>query len=177
MEIHRYERAWLAASLVLIVLFIGTVAYGALGPSVAMVDAEGGTVDPAALDDHPRFSDPGVYQTGEDEYAAYVIARRFAFQPGSTDPIRVPEGSTVTFYITSPDVVHGFSLAGTNVNTMVLPGQVTKVTVDFEETGEYGVVCHEYCGEAHHEMAGTLVVVPSGEFDLPEERDVSGGGS
>lgn len=173
MEIHRYERAWLAASLVLIVLFIGTVAYGAIGPSIAMVDAEGGTVEPAALDDHPRFSEPGVYRTGDGEYDAYVIARQFSFQPGSTDPIRVPAGSEVTFHVTSPDVVHGFALVGTNVNTMVVPGQVTQVTVTFEETGEHGVVCHEYCGSAHHTMAGTLEVVPPGEFSLAEERDLT----
>jgi cytochrome c oxidase subunit 2 len=118
-----------------------------------------------------------VYRTGDGEYDVYVIARQFNFQPGSTDPIRLPAGSEVTFYVTSPDVVHGFALVGTNVNTMVLPGQVTRVTVGFDRPGEYGVVCHEYCGSGHHTMAGTLEVVPAGEFDLDEERDLTGGES
>jgi cytochrome c oxidase subunit 2 len=71
----------------------------------------------------------------------------------------------VTFYVTSEDVVHGFSLAGTNVNTMVIPGQIGKFTVEFEETGTYGALCNEYCGAQHHQMAGEVEVVERSEFE------------
>lgn len=168
MEIHRYEKLWLVASLLLIVGFIATVTYGALGVGVEMVGDEGGTVDAVDPTASPNFEEPGVYRTGENEYAVYVIARQFAFQPGTGEPIRVPAGSTVTFYITSTDVIHGFEVAGTNVNVMAIPGQIAKITVRFEEPATYGIVCNEFCGAGHHTMAGQLIVVPASEYDRGE---------
>jgi len=70
----------------------------------------------------------------------------------------VPVGSTVTFYVTSADVQHGFKLEGTNINVMVLPGQVTKMTATFNQKGTFPFVCTEYCGVGHQNMFGTLVV-------------------
>ena len=162
MHIHQYEKLWLGMSLVLIVGFIATITYGAVGVGVTMVDDSGGTVDPNALDEHPEFSDPGVEKVGENEYEAYVVARQFIFQP---DPIVVPANSTVTFYVTSADVIHGFAVVGTNANTMVIPGEVAEITVEVNEPGEYGIVCHEYCGDGHHTMEGILRVVPEGEYN------------
>jgi cytochrome c oxidase subunit 2 len=82
--------------------------------------------------------------------------------------IEVPANSEVTFYITSRDVTHSFSVVGTNVNTMVIPGEISQMTVQFDEPGEYGILCNEYCGEFHHTMEGKLNVVPEDEFDLTE---------
>jgi cytochrome c oxidase subunit 2 len=168
MEIHRFEKLWVALSLLLIVGFIGTVTFGAVGAGVKMVDESGGTVDPNGLNDHPRFGEPGTYQTGQNEYAVYVISRQFLFEPGTNEPIRVPADSRVTFHITSSDVIHGFEVAGTNINTMAIPGQVARVTVEFEEARNYGIVCHEYCGAAHHTMEGQLQVVPQSEFSAAD---------
>ncbi len=165
MEIHRYEAAWIGVSLLLIVGWIATVTYGAVGVGITMVGDEAQIEepsDPAASED---FREPGVYQTGPDEYAVYVVARQFLFEPGTSEAITVPAGSTVTLYVTSADVIHGFQLVGTNVNAMVIPGQVTKMTVEFEEPGTYGILCNEYCGAAHHAMEGRLEVVPPEEYD------------
>ena len=167
MEIHRYEKIWTAASLLMIIGFIATITYGTVFVGVAMVDDSGGTIDASALDEHPEFSDPGVRATTEDGERtadAYVVARQYLFQPGTAEPITVPANTPVTFHVTSADVTHGFSVVGTNVNTMVIPGQVAEITVEFSETGDYGVVCHEYCGAGHHDMAGTIQVVPRSEF-------------
>jgi len=169
MEIHRFEKLWIAASLVLIVAFIGTVTYGAVGVPVKMVDDDGGQVDPNNLEDTQFSRDNlGVHEVGPNEYEVYVLAQRFSFRPGSGEPIRVPAGSTVTFYVTSSDVIHGFEVAGTNLNTMVIPGQVTEVTVEFDEPGRYGIICNEYCGAAHHAMEGRLIVVPRSQYDGEE---------
>jgi cytochrome c oxidase subunit 2 len=168
MEIHRYEKLWTAAALLLIVGFIATVTYGAVGPGVKMVDDSGGTVDVDNLD-QTEFSDPGVRKVGANEYEVYVLSRQFLFQPGTTQPIRVPANSRVTFYITSADVIHGFEVAGTNINTMAIPGQVSEITVRFDEPGEYGIVCHEYCGAGHHTMEGQLVVVPQDQFSMEDQ--------
>lgn len=166
MNIHTFEKIWLVMALVLIVTFIGTITYGAVGAGVVMVSDSGGTVDPSALGDDDRFDDPRVEQVGENEYEAYVVARQFIFQPGT---IEVPENSKVTFYVTSADVIHGFDVIGTNINIMAIPGQVAEVTVEFDEPGEYGIICHEYCGDGHHDMEGKLVVVPDEEFGGDDE--------
>jgi cytochrome c oxidase subunit 2 len=170
MEIHRYEKAWFVAGMVLIVGFIATIAYGAVGPGIAMVDDSGGTIDTEAVaggnyDRIDGFREPGVYETGENSYDVYVVAQRFAFVPGTAEAIRVPAGSEVTFHVASADVMHGFSVEGTNVNTMVVPGQVAEVTARFDEAERYGLICHEYCGAGHHDMAGIVEVVPASQFE------------
>jgi len=174
MELHRYETIWLAGALALIVAFIGTVVYGSVGAGVTMVEDDGGTIDAdtvadGSFEETATFRDPGVYRSGPNEYDVYVVARQFAFEPGSREPLRLPAGSRVTFHVTSADVVHGFNLVGTNVNTMVIPGQVATMSVDFEERADYGMVCHEYCGAAHHTMAGTIEVVPRAQYDAATE--------
>jgi len=171
MDIHRYESVWVVVSVVLIVAWIATVTYGAVGPGIAMVDESGGEADAShiANEEYDRvegFEPPGIYESDDgDGYEAYVVAYQFGFEPGSNEPITVPRGAEVTFYVTSQDVVHGFQLAGTNVNTMVIPGQIAEFTVEFDETGTHGLLCNEYCGAQHHEMAGQVAVVPRSEFE------------
>jgi len=165
MEIHAYEKLWLGAGLLLIVGFIGTVTYGAVGAGVEMIGDDGETVDPDALGDHPKFGDPGVYESEPGEYDVYVIAQQFSFRPGTGDAIEVPADSTVTFHVTSADVIHGFEVVGTNANTMAIPGEVATFTVEVDEPREYGILCNEYCGAAHHAMEGTMRVVPENEFN------------
>lgn len=171
MNIHNYEKIWLMAAILLIVGFISTVTYGATAVGVDMISDDGGTVNASALDEDPRFSEPRVEQVGDNEYEAYVIAQQFIFRP---DPITVPANSTVTFFVTSPDVIHGFEIVGTNANAMVVPGQVTELTVNFNEPGEYGLLCHEYCGAGHHTMEGSVVVQPQDEFNQSDAANQSG---
>lgn len=168
MEVHRFEKLWALTSVLLIVGFIATIAYGAVFIGVEMVDASGGQIQADALDEHPKFSDPGVYQTGPNAYAVYIVAEQFQFRPGTQEPIRLPADAEITLHVTSGDVVHGFYVTGTNVNTMVIPGQIAELQVTFDEPGTYGVVCHEYCGAAHHEMAGQIVVVPPSQYEGPD---------
>ncbi|MCU4751290.1 cytochrome c oxidase subunit II [Halobacteria archaeon AArc-curdl1] len=165
MRIHVYERLWLVASMILIVAFIATVTYGTVGLGITMVDDREETLSPGDIDEDERFEDPRIEQVGENEFEAYVVAMTFLFQP---DPIEVPANSEVTFYVTSRDVIHSFTVVGTNTNTMVIPGEVSVMTVEFDEPGEYGIICNEYCGVGHHDMEAELIVVEEDEFDLTE---------
>jgi len=180
MEVHRFEKIWTAAALLLIVGFISTIVYGAVGPGVTMVEDDGGTTDQAdvsaALADELDWSQvenfeaptPKAQHVSGDKYEAYVVTKQFAFQPGTGQPLRVPAGSTVTLYVTSPDVLHGFEMVGTNVNLIIMPGQISEITVEFDEPGTYSMVCSEYCGAAHHVMEGRVEVVPQSQFDSTE---------
>ncbi|WP_440766948.1 cytochrome c oxidase subunit II [Natronorubrum sp. DTA7] len=165
MNIHTYEKVWLVAAMVLIVGFIATITYGSVGLGITMVGDQQPTIEPSEISDDERFGEPRVEHVGENEYEAYVVAQTFAFYP---DPIEVPANSEVTFYVTARDVIHSFSVVGTNINTMVIPGEISEMTVEFDEPGEYGIVCNEYCGPGHHNMEGQLHVVPEDEFDMTE---------
>jgi cytochrome c oxidase subunit 2 len=162
MEIHRYEKLWFTVSLLLIIGFIATVSFGAAGVGIKMISDDGGTVDPNSLGEHERFGNTGVHHVSGDHYEVNIVAYHPAFVPGQ---IEIPAGSTVDFYLTSGDVIHGFEIVGTNVNTMIVPGQVSEFTVEFDDPGTYGYICHEYCGPQHHIMEGQLRVVPEDEWE------------
>lgn len=166
MHIHKFERFWIKLSFGIIAIFIATVVYGFVALDLKVIGAEN-TVDPQNLQDTP-FANPGVRKVVKDgvtEYEVYIQTLQFAYLPGTSKPITVPANTRITFYITSPDVLHGFDVAGTNLNTMSIPGQVAKFTTIFPEARSYGVVCNEYCGPAHHVMEGKINVVPKSEFD------------
>lgn len=166
MHIHKFERFWINLSFVLIAFFIATVVYGFISMDLKVI-GDYQTIDPQKVN-QTEFGQPGVRKitkNGETEYEVYVQTIQFAFLPGTSSPITVPANSKVTFYITSPDVLHGFEVAGTNLNTMSIPGKVAKLTTIFPEEKTYALVCNEYCGPAHHVMEGKIEVVPKSQFD------------
>jgi len=153
MKIHIYEKAWMVGSLGVLVAFAAAI----LGSAVAQglhPPSHVETIDPTTAGSDPRFSATGVHQT-TDGAEVIVLAQVWAFIPAE---IRVPAGKKITFRLTSPDLVHGFQVVGTNVNVMVVPGYVSQVTSTFERPGEYLIACNEYCGVGHHMMAGKLIV-------------------
>lgn len=149
-----YERRWMVISLVLLIAFMVTVTIAgfALGFQVPGNESR---VDPRTVADSPPWSEPGLRDLGNGEYTAYVIARQYLYEPRN---ITVPVGSSVTFYVTSVDVQHGFKLQDTNVNMQVVPGEVSKLTVEFDEPGEFNYICNEFCGIGHAAMFGSVVV-------------------
>jgi cytochrome c oxidase subunit 2 len=70
----------------------------------------------------------------------------------------------VKFRLTSADVIHGFLLPSTNVNTMVVPGFIAEVRTSFSRPGVYNMPCHEFCGSGHHGMWAHVKVVPKEQF-------------
>jgi len=86
--------------------------------------------------------------------------------------VKVPAGTPVKFRLSSADVVHGFILVDTNVNTMVVPGFVAEVRTSFATPGEYRMPCDEFCGLGHQGMWARVVVVPRDQFPklTPEQR-------
>ena len=43
-------------------------------------------------------------------------------------------------------------------NTMLVPGYISQFTMVFTRTGDYLIVCHEFCGNGHHAMFGRIIV-------------------
>lgn len=153
-HIPRYERIWLIVGSATLVIFLGLFGFMAVGmnlnPPGHMM-----TIDPQAVTVTPPFNNLGVRKLGLDDYEVTMIAQMFMFQP---DTINVPTGAEIRFQVTSPDVVHGLEIPGTNVNMMVIPGHITEFVYTFKEPGEYLIVCNEYCGMGHQIMMGKVNV-------------------
>ncbi len=164
LHIDRYEAGWMRIAFFVIVVFviavvISSVSYGVQVPGVTA------RIDPAAVMTPPSpFADPQLREIAPGKYELYVRAQTWSFIPlDPLNPLRLPTGSEVTFYATSLDVQHGFKIIGTNVNMMVLPGQISSLKTRFEQPGTYDVVCHEYCGSGgtmigHHTMYGRIII-------------------
>ncbi|WP_010251361.1 cytochrome c oxidase subunit II [Myroides injenensis] len=110
---------------------------------------------PSCIPYNPGYQKSEIKQIDDDYFEVYIVAKMWAFDPGE---IIVPPGSTIDFYLTSQDVVHGFNIERKATNIMAIPGAVNKVTVKFDDYGTYRIVCHEYCGIGHHNMMGKVLV-------------------
>jgi cytochrome c oxidase subunit 2 len=154
MKMHRYEEIWLAISFGILIIFMLVVGYQTFALGMGPPSHKE-TIDPQKVDETAPFDNPGVFQTGDNEYEVVMVLQTFGFTPSN---IEVPVGATVTFTMTSKDVVHGFQVVGTNLNAMVMPGHIQKTTQTFKEPGEYLVLCNEYCGIGHQMMSTTIIV-------------------
>ena len=154
--IYLYELAWILPSIAIPVGMLAALTVTAFGAGIHLPSVAG-RVDPAKLNETPPFDKPAVVQVAPDHYMVYLTGQIWTFSPNE---IRVPVGSRVTFMATSRDVVHGLMIHGANVNTMLLPGQIALVSTRFDRAGEFPMLCHEYCGIAHHTMWGKVIVEP-----------------
>jgi Heme/copper-type cytochrome/quinol oxidases, subunit 2 len=157
MNIDFYERIWMWAAGVIIAIFIvvigaSTVAYGLHPPSHIE------TIEPSKIFTDPRFSKLGAVEMPDGTIEVQMVAIMFAFAPNE---VRVPAGRPIRFRLTSADVTHGFMIARTNANTMLVPGYISQFTTVFPRPGDYLVVCHEFCGNGHHVMSGRIIVEES----------------
>ncbi len=76
----------------------------------------------------------------------------------------VKAGQPVEFRVTSEDVNHGFAIYDERLQivaqTQAMPGYVNRLRHTFTEPGRYRILCLEYCGLVHHDMAAELLVTP-----------------
>jgi cytochrome c oxidase subunit 2 len=154
MHIHRSEKIWLGLGAATLVIFLGIIGAAAVSDGIAPA-SHVQTIDPTKVAQTPPFVDPGVHRLADGSYEADIVGHIFAFTPAK---ISVPVGAKVTFFATSPDVVHGFFIADTDVNMMLIPGWVSSATHVFAKPGTYLLMCNEYCGVGHHFMSGTIEV-------------------
>jgi cytochrome c oxidase subunit 2 len=175
MKIDLYEKIWMWGVGVVLAAFFATTAISAIGGAVHP-PSHVETIDPTTVLTDPRFRRQGISVDESGRIHARVVGLTFAWLPRE---MTVPAATPVTFHITSTDVTHGFQIIRTNGQSMVIPGYVSQFTTQFDEPGEYVVVCNEYCGVGHHTMAGRLHVVPPAAWREPSASAsaISAGGS
>ncbi len=162
------ERRWaivvglIIATIVVMMVFTG-VHWAAMPPSRVE------TIDPRTLHISGEFMEGnlGTSVGADGKVVVRLVAQQYSFHPQC---LLVPAGVPVTFRGTSTDVIHGFNVAGTNANTMLVPGFVATFTTTFRREGEHVMPCHEYCGIGHEAMWARVQVLPAAEF-LARARD------
>jgi cytochrome c oxidase subunit 2 len=92
----------------------------------------------------------------QDEPRVIVItAKRFEFSPNQ---ITLAKGETVKLQLRSEDVTHGLFVRPLGIDTEIVPGRVTDLTVTPETAGTYRAICDHFCGAGHGGMKMTIVV-------------------
>jgi len=161
-SILKSELRWAVVVSVLVTIILGAILFAALSMHINP-PSNREYVDPKTLHLSAEFTEEnlGTRVDRGGQIVSRMITTQFEFVPNC---IVLPANRDVTLRFTSPDVIHGLLITGTNVNTMVIPGYVAQVHTRFTRTGDLLMPCHEYCGLGHSQMIATVKVVPPEQF-------------
>ena len=84
----------------------------------------------------------------------YLVARLWSWWP----ILELEQGKSYRLHLSAMDYQHGFSLQPENVNLQIVPGYEIVITVTPNKTGNFAVVCNEFCGIGHHQMVSRMYV-------------------
>ena len=91
----------------------------------------------------------------------------FTYPGGRRSAVLVaPVDTDVKLSMTSRDVIHSFYVPALRIKMDTVPGLTTTAWFNASLTGEFDILCAEYCGLKHANMITTLRVVPAEEFEL-----------
>jgi cytochrome c oxidase subunit 2 len=170
-SVARSERRWAFAMASVTAILLVAIIYATVGLHLTPpTNIE--TIDPATIHVSGEFVEDnlGTRLDPEGGLTTRLVTTQFSFSPSC---VVVPQDTPVTFRLVSPDVIHGVIVVGTNVNTMVIPGYVSRVRTQFAEVGEKLMPCHEFCGLGHSQMIAKVRVVPLADFKLDNEGRAS----
>jgi cytochrome c oxidase subunit II len=158
----RIERRWATLSIVIVAFLVGMAAFIGIHQAT-MPQGRVETADPKSLHLTGEFieSNLGSAVEADGSITVRAIGQQYSFTPQC---IVVPAETPVTLRATSSDVVHGFLIEGTNINTMLVPGYVSVLPVRFAAPGEHVMPCQEFCGIGHQGMWGKVKVVDKTAF-------------
>ena len=142
----KFEKRVIISAVLVTMLFVFSILYAKTSRRIDL---------PECLPYNKTYEQPKVVKLDSNLYQVYAVAQMWQFQPAE---IYIPVGSTVDFFLTSKDVVHGFDIYDKNVNMMAVYGGINKTTVKFDKPGVYKITCHEYCGVGHQNMQAEVIV-------------------
>lgn len=89
-----------------------------------------------------------------------VIHARMAESGGWTPEYLTAEvGKPLHLRLTSDDVVHSFAIGQSDEPPVdIFPGEISEVTLVFDQPGRYTFYCTRWCGQNHWRMRGTIEV-------------------
>jgi cytochrome c oxidase subunit 2 len=87
--------------------------------------------------------------------------------------LHVPAGRRIQLNMISQDVIHSLYFPALRIKQDVLPGRTTSQWFQADQPGVYHLLCTEFCGTAHSEMRGRIVVLaPAAYADWLARQDV-----
>jgi cytochrome c oxidase subunit 2 len=89
----------------------------------------------------------------------YLVGRMWLWYP----VLELQKGQSYRLHLSSLDLQHGFSLQPVNINIQVHPGYEHVLTITPNQSGEFSIVCNEFCGLGHHTMLGKILVTEAAE--------------
>lgn len=166
-KVAKDEKMWMVIALILcIILFIWMVlwhVYGKQNPSSTTYrtsTAEFAKLSEAYIKQNMVGMDNGIpVVRPKPNSDVFVLGEMWRWSPVMV----LQKDQAYKFHISSKDVMHGFSIQPVNMNFQVFPGYDYVLTFKPTETGEYKVVCNEFCGIGHHTMIGKIVVIEKEE--------------
>ena len=160
--LSRQEKLWVSVSLVwCVILFLMMPAWKMLGrqnnpvETYRVTPAQFLTLANEFIGKHKIGEQSGIPivrpPAGSD---VYLIARMWQWTP----VLDLKKGETYRFHVSSIDLQHGLSIQPLNMNFQILPGYDYVLTLTPTQSGEYSVICNEYCLIGHHTMSGRIIV-------------------
>jgi len=159
---HGFERVWIGIALLwCLVLTIAMPYWHFKGQQTSSGEAY--TVDPGDFEKRvTRFVQTN--QVGERAGVpvvqvapggdAYLIGKNWRWYP----VLKLKKDIEYRIHISSGDYQHGFSLLPMNMNFHVVPGYDHVISLTPTQTGEFSIICNEFCGAGHHLMSGLIIV-------------------
>ncbi len=107
----------------------------------------------------------GMQNTPGDVLTMEAIGHQFKFEfrypkmkNSVYDSMHVPVDTPVTLNVTSADVLHSFWSPSLRIKADMVPGLVQTLRFTPEHIGKYAIICTEFCGTQHANMAAALYV-------------------
>ena len=159
---ERVERYWAAVAAANMTLLVVMGVFGGLH-EVTTPQAQLQTIDPRMLHLRGEFIESNLGSAVEPDGSVTVrlVGQQFSFTPQC---ILVPTDTPITVRATSADVVHGFLIAGTTINLMLVPGYISRIAARFDTPGERSMPCHEFCGLGHEGMWSGVKIIDKATF-------------
>ncbi len=156
------ERRWSLLSIAIVVLLIFLASFAGVHQAV-MPQTRVETADPRTLHITGEFIESNLGSAVEPDGSVTVrlIGQQYSFSPQC---IVVPTDTPITIRATSADVIHGFLIEHTNVNTMLVPGYISTINTRFATPSQRFMPCHEFCGLGHQGMWGRIQIVEKAAF-------------
>lgn len=88
--------------------------------------------------------------------------------PGGANTVNelvVPVDQPVKLLMSSQDVIHSFFVPNFRMKMDVLPNRYTVTWFEATMTGEFNLLCTEFCGKGHSEMIGKVRVLSEREYN------------
>jgi cytochrome c oxidase subunit II len=111
-----------------------------------------------------------LYQPPTNALKIYVVAKQWMWKiehaggQREINALHVPINTPIELVMTSEDVIHDFFVPAFRVKRDVLPGQYETMWFRPDRIGTYHLFCSQFCGTAHSNMIGDVVVMSAPDY-------------